>query len=325
MSTEIYPPLEQSQIEQISKESRLLEQRWLIDSIIKPDLDDVLDALTTCLDMLTSNDAVLLPVSSSRTEQVKGTLTRQSTEVSDIDVALHFTTFSKKVHLKLKESAHLEMEQLSSLLSLINDTMTGVVLLKDHDKDDCDGFSRKLEKILSNLAKCNAALNKPPEKVLFPMHRLDITEIFVPDEKKLEHYKDRIAIDFFVLNGEVSLEIKSLHIVTEEPWCHVDPITGKSHVDKLRDDLKHKRVKITDILEPEGTYKRGITHVLGINKFTPHDYLTRGVTYNGKVVIEVEKTVVYCQDPSLLSIGAKLNGLEHLVSKMYSNLDMSMM
>lgn len=322
MSTEIYPPLPEPQITEIEEQNTLLERHWLIVQLIKPELDNVLDALARCLDLVTSQDEVKLPLTSSRTEQAKGILTRRSSEVANLDMTLHLHTFSKQLRLKLKRSAHIEMEQLTQLTILINDTITAVLILKDIDTKDGPAFKEQLSRVLQCLTRCNTMLNKPPERLLFPQHSIDITEIFEPDGNKVEHYKDRIAMDFFLLNGEVSVEIKSLHLVTEEPWCHVDRKTGKSYVEQAKEDLKNNTKTREQILNPEG-YQRGISRVLGINKFTNEDYFFRGITFNGRVVVEVEKTVIHCQDPHLLSVGSKLSGLEHLVSRMYANLDLA--
>lgn len=319
MTTEIFPRLEDSQILQLEKESKLKEQEWLIEHFIKPELPKIIETLGKCLEIITAKDEIKLPISSGRTEQVKGIFTRSSLEITDLDIKLHLKTLSKKIHLKLKNS--IELTQLTDMLELINLIMSEVQILKDCPTGDIKQFVRQLNKILQNLIKCNVVLNKPNESILFPRHKIQLEKTFEPNGQKLQHYQDRLAIDFFILNSEISIEFKSLEKVTESPWNQIDS-SGKSHVDKLREDLKHHKIKLNDILDQD---KKKLGHVLGLNRFTTNDYLTRSITFKNNVVIEVEKLLVHCQDPNLISIGAKLTGLEHLVSKMYRNLDMSMM
>lgn len=319
MTTEIYPRLEDSKILELEQESKLREQKWLIEHFIKPELPKIIETLGVCLEIITSKDEIKLPISSARTEQVKGIVTRCSSELTDLDIKLHLKSLSKKIHLKLNES--IELTQLTEMVGLINQIMSEVQILKDCPADEIKQFVKQLNRILQNLIKCNVVLNKPDEHILFPKHKIQLDQVFEPNGQKLQHYQDRLTIDFFILNSEISIEFKSLEKVTESPWNQIDP-SGKSHVDKLREDLKHHKIKLNDILDQD---KKKIGHVLGLNRFSTNDYLTRSITFNHNVVIEVEKLLIHCQDPNLISIGAKLTGLEHLVSKMYGNLDMSMM
>jgi hypothetical protein len=314
MSTELYPQLDDQEIRQLERLNGQRDKEWLINDVIKPQVPNVLETLTTCLNLITSVDQVKLPLT-TRTEQVKGVMTRVGDEIVGMDVLLSLNTFSKRLRLKMREDQHLQLVQWTELIHLINETINNVVLLQDIGGD---GFLEKLNSVMVTLTKCSTVLNKPHEQLLFPQHKIEMETLFEPDGKLLTHYKDRLSIDIYLLNSEITLELRSLAHITEEPWCHIDE-DGKSHVDKLRDDLKHHKVQLNDIL----TERYSIGHVLGFNKFNAHDYLTRGITFHGQVVIEVEKLSIPCQDPTLLSVGAKLNGLEHLVSKMYRNLDLA--
>lgn len=319
MTTEIFPKIEDSGILELENENKLKEQQWLIQYIIKPELPKIIETLGKCLEIITAKDEIKLPISSSKTEQVKGIITRSSSEITDLDIKLHLKSLSKKIHLKLKNT--IELTQLTEILGLINDIMSEVQILTQLPMADTKQFVKQLNKVLQNLIKCNVVLNKPNEHILFPKHKIQLDKIFEPNGQKLTNYQDRLTIDFFILNSEISIEFKSLEKVTESPWNQIDA-SGRSHVDKLREDLRLHRIKLNDILEQD---KKKLGHVLGLNKFTTNDYLTRSITFNNNVVIEVEKLLIHCQDPNLISIGAKLTGLEHLVSKMYTNLDMSMM
>lgn len=49
---------------------------------------------------------------------------------------------------------------------------------------------------------------------------------------------DTIPIDFYLNQAEICVDIKSLSRVTEKPWGDIDPRTGQSYVDKVRDQMK---------------------------------------------------------------------------------------
>ena len=295
------------------------DQTWLVDSVIKPELPQVIETLTRCLEMITSStQPIKLALTSSRTEQAKGVITRIGDEIVDLDVTLSLNTFSKKLRLKMKPQCHLQLLQWTELIKLVNTALTDVVILQECEQ--FDEFFSQLNKVIVCLGKCNTAINNPHFDVLFPQHKMDLTTVFDSDGNLLEHYKDRLTMDFFLLNSEITLELKSLTTVTEEPWNEIDS-QGNSHADRLRDDLKHHRIQLNDVLEHE---KHGLFSQM-FHKFTAHDYLTRAITFHDRVVIEVEKLSINCQDPVLLAVGAKLNGVEHLISKMYKNLDLVMM
>jgi len=319
MTTEIFPKQDDFTVVKLEEENKSKEQKWLIEYIIKPELPKIIETLGKCLEIITSKDEIKLPISSARTEQVKGIVVRNSSEITDLDIKLNLKSLSKKIHLKLNQS--IELTQLTELVRLINKIMSEIQVLGEFASGDIKQFVKQLNKILQNLIRCNVVLNKPNESILFPKHKVQLEKVFEPNGQKLQHYQDRLTIDFFILNSEISIEFKSLEKVTESPWNQIDS-SGKSHVDKLREDLKHHKIKLNDILDQD---KKRLGHVLGLNKFSTNDYLTRSITFNNNVVIEVEKLLIHCQDPNLISIGAKLTGLEHLVSKMYRNLDMSLM
>jgi hypothetical protein len=156
---------------------------------------------------------------------------------------------------------------------------------------------------------------------LFPKHYVKLSEVF-ESPINIDDYQDKITIDFFLLNGELSIECKSLHKITHPPWNTVT--NGNSHIDQMRDDLKHHKTTVNEIIDKYSDTSLTLKHALGFHKFNINDYLTRGVTFHDIVVIELENSLVHCQDPNLLSISTKIKWLEHQVSKMYKNLNITL-
>ncbi|CCH41627.1 Regulator of V-ATPase in vacuolar membrane protein 2 [Wickerhamomyces ciferrii] len=321
MTTEIFPKIPNNEIKQQEETVQKSEQKWLIEHIIKPELPKIIETLGHCLDVITSKDIIKLPISSNRTEQVKGIVSRSSSELIDLDIKLHLKTLNRKIHLKLQSP--IELVQITKIIGMITELIGEIEILKQFDLNDINGFLDQLRKILKNLSDCNNTLNKPHESILFPQHGINLSETFdtLATGQNLSQFQDKLTIDFFILNTEISIEFKSLEKITESPWNEIDS-NGISHVDKLREGLKNHTIKLNDILDRD---KRKLGHVFGLNKFSTNDYLTRSITFNNSVVIEVEKLLIHCQDPNLISIGAKLNGLEHLTSKMFKNLELSLM
>lgn len=303
------------------EETKIKEQEWMIDTMVKPQLPNLLETLMLCSELLTSKVPIKLPITSARTEHIKGVLTRVGLDITEFQIVLDLPTIGKKITLQLKEK--IILEQLQSLLDLI-EFLTQEIVFLQHDLESnakISTFHEKLNVILQLLIKCNQILNKPTEDLMFPKHYLNLKKNFNCNSN-IESYQDKLTIDFFLLNGELSIECKSLHKITHEPWDIVRK--GKSYIDELREDLKHHKTTINEIIEQNNRTGLNLKHALGFNKFTVHDYLTRGVTFGESVVIEMESSLVHCQDPNLLSVSTKIKYLEHQISKMYKNLDITM-
>lgn len=322
MSTTIYPGLDRAQSDALVQRNKKADQKWLIEQIIKPELPNIIETLIKCIDLIVGVDMVKLPITSARTEQVKGVVTRIGTRIESLDIVLQLHSLSKKLNLKLVKP--FELKQLRQLLDLITTNVTKVELLVEQKDLEIEDFTSHLKAIMENLIKCNGLLTKPSESLLFPKHKIDLTKLFKDEHNLLHHYQDRLTMDFFLLSNEISIEFKSLEEIKQHPWSEVDS-NGVSFIDKLRDDIKYHKTSLHAVLQKYDSNNNKLVNLLGLHKFSTNDYLTRGITFNNKVVIEVEKLVIHCQDPNLLSVGAKLNGLEHLVGKMFKNLNMTVM
>ena len=116
---------------------------------------------------------------------------------------------------------------------------------------------------------------------------------------------DRIAVDFYLSQNQVCIDLKSLHRITEKPWCEIDA-NGKSFVDKLKEEMKNKRLSIGDkstsdaINQNNNTniFSNMMSHLLLRHKYDTMDYITRCITYNNMVVVVNKKFEVSTEDQS---------------------------
>ena len=65
---------------------------------------------------------------------------------------------------------------------------------------------------------------------------------------------DRIAVDFYLSQNQVCIDLKSLHRITEKPWCEIDA-NGKSFVDKLKEEMKTRDCQLVINLRPTQSIK----------------------------------------------------------------------
>lgn len=93
-------------------------------------------------------------------------------------------------------------------------------------------LSETFRALLSHLEVARNSLQIPSDpELVFPLNVAEATS-YEPE------LTPNIAVDLYITRAEVCIDLKHLHIVKEKPWCDVDPKTGKSYVDGLRDEMK---------------------------------------------------------------------------------------
>lgn len=163
------------------------------------------------------------------------------------------------------------------------------------------------------IAKNSLQLPTEPELV-FPVH-VTPPGMFEPD------VASHIAVDMYISQAEVCIDLKDLHVVTEKPWADIDPVTGKSHADQLREQIVHKKEVGSELEERSDT---GVMSLINRHllkpKYEAQDYIARCVTFNNQVVIVTKKIEVLTADPILVSAFTKLDSVEHMVSSFLENI-----
>ncbi|KAG5419941.1 RAV2 [Candida metapsilosis] len=228
------------------------ELHWLVSSVILPEFPQIIEALTICSNLLMFNSpqqpdpsnkiqkgpAIKLPVSSGTHDNLKGIIVRDGAFITEFTVSVKDHYLNKVFHkLKLKKPVLLEQvinanSAIDASIMLINQLseFTDVEVL-DHDtthKKLIDVFQRLLSSIQT--AKTNLQLPTDPTLV-FP-EKITHGQFFEPE------LPNTIPIDFYLNQAEICIDLKSLSRVVEKPWGDIDPQTGQSYVDKVRDHMK---------------------------------------------------------------------------------------
>lgn len=169
--------------------------------------------------------------------------------------------------------------------------------------------------LLKELQIAKSSLQLPTEpELVFPEH-VTPPGMFEPE------VASQIAVDMYISQAEVCIDLKDLHLVTEKPWADIDPITGKSHADLLREQILHKKEVSSELDEKSDTGVMSLInkHILK-PKYETQDYIARCITFNNQVVIVNKKIEVLTADPILVSTFTKLDSVEHMVSSFLENI-----
>ncbi|CCE78147.1 Piso0_000763 [Millerozyma farinosa CBS 7064] len=324
------------------------ELHWLFEFVIKPQLKELLDALNTCSNLLIYNSSekssterdidtsVKLPFSSSKSEVLKGVLMRNGSYITGLSIAIKESQFNRVLH-KLTLKSPLKLEQLENTARSIDNAISLIERSFSALTEKCSSEHDELIKIFDTLlrevrlARTNVQLPTDPSLV-FPNNVADPDSFDPP-------LPDKVSLDLYVNQSEVCLDLKYLHMVEETPWCLVDD-QGKSYVDYVRDEMKRRNdnsvansgsLPSLNLEEIEKRFSRSIpsqninivsktlSHISLKPKQTPLDFITKCVTYNGKVVVVKKKIDVSSPDPVLVSVSTKLTTIESLISNIVEN------
>lgn len=309
------------------------ELHWLIELMVKPELPQIIEALQICSNLILYNSpqhpdpanhiergpSITLPVSSTKLEALKGIVVRDGAYIKKMTVSLkekHFNRVINRIHLVKP----LLLPQIITAKRSIDKAITLIVqadsifdeTCPDHRSEEHTQKHVHLVSIFNDLLRelqtAKNCLQLPTEPLLvFPMH-VTLADNFDPE------LSSHIALDVYISQAEVCIDLKDLHKVTEKPWCDIDE-SGKSYVDKIRDDMSTgTKAETTETHE-------SVFNVFNLRpKYEPQDYITRCVTYNNMVVMVNKKIEVSSPDPVLVSAFTKLDSVEYLVSSFLENI-----
>lgn len=311
--------LQGQQIDHLSPPCRTSADReihWYVAQIVRPQLDQLLDALRITSNLLLYNapqhpgsstsrgPPVTLPLSSSA---VSGLLTRDGAYVTKLQAKIA----GSRVVSSLGLVRPVLVAQIISAKSAI-DAAT-VLLVQACSLFDADAhmdhaaLAAVLNELHAQVAVAKSALQLPTDPgLVFPLHVTRLAD-FEPD------FGRKLAVDVYISQAEVCVDVKDLRRVTERPWCDVDA-TGKSYVDHVRDEMLAGR-------NPNLAGDSGMWARLVRPKLDPADYVARCVTYDGAVVMVQHKAEVLLPDPVLYSAFTKLDTVEYVVGTFMENME----
>ncbi|RCK67012.1 Regulator of V-ATPase in vacuolar membrane protein 2 [Candida viswanathii] len=227
------------------------ELHWYITAIIIPDLSQVIETLQICKNLLLYNSPqapspkdciekgplLKLPISlHNKTDSLNGIVIRDGPYITDLSLTIKNQYFNKYVH-KLQLGTPVILEQIVNCLNSINDSINLLQDLQSIDREFKEGVHNHnklietFEVLLHHIHDAKISLQIPTDpNLVFPL-KVTNGKDFEPE------LSDHITVDFYTCDNQISLDAKCLHKITEKPWSEIDS-TGKSFVDKLRDDMK---------------------------------------------------------------------------------------
>lgn len=317
-------------------QDKTIERTWLIEEIIKPELPNIIDNVERCLEMLQSDQVFKIPISNGGSEygnspSVKGLVARQANKLVDFQALVKFPEFHKgrPIIFKKHPESHFPLQQIEDITSNLEKVLNRLEELEV--TNNSDSFISSIGEILQLLTKSINLLQNPPRNLSFPdSNNQAMKQLFKDHESLCESTHHEISLEIVLFKNELCVDFRNLSKVTKKPWCGIDPQTGKSFSDKVKDQLTQDRSKnISDILKQNGVH---IEQPTFINSFMSNFntqwttlpqaqyFLNRCVTFNNNVVIEINKVALTTSDPFLISTSSKLSALENSVSNYYTNL-----
>jgi hypothetical protein len=357
MSTQIYPPgkYTEKQIKGLIQKQTENEIMWYMSEFISTQLEPIRDALSFCIKNLDDSDETIykLPLSSHKSEVLKGTLTRQNFKIITLHMTINSPNFNngKRFEFELKQSEYLIIRQLLDCHDAMENAITNLDKILENKKNgnNADLFVRYIEQVCANIKLALESLSSPNPVYNFPKYR-------IPGEYFLPSFPKTGSLDILINEGELVIEFKSLKIVDKKPWdVIIDPINRLSFADIVRNQISRKReIPMNKIVADEYSkyleWKK-IQHKEEnkessssgtINTFknifvlntdpsistlikTANTYLEQCLTFvddeNKPFVVQVaDKCEVVTSDPVLLSINVKLESIEKTMSRVQENL-----
>ncbi|KAI3403083.2 RAV2 [Candida oxycetoniae] len=349
-----------SQIQDATDEKEL---HWFEKKVVIPEFPQIIETLTVCSNLLLYNSPqhpdpqnriergppIKLAVSSSKSERLKGIVVRDGAYITEFHVTIKDHYFNKYFN-KLNLVKPVLLNQIINTKVAIDDSISLMESLPNLDKqqqqqqqqqhqhqkvfeEDHETYHKNLidsfQSLLSNIqtAKTNLQLPTDPQLV-FPL-KVTLPDFFHPE------LPPTITIDYYISQAEICIDLKSLHRITEKPWCEVDSKTGKSYVDNVRDDMKLPSANSSVSSLTQASLEKSpalprvennnflssmMSHIQLKPKHDSMDYITRCITYNNMVVMINTKLEVSSEDPVLVSCFTKLDTIECIIRNFLKSL-----
>ncbi|KAI9670716.1 MAG: hypothetical protein M1817_003826 [Caeruleum heppii] len=284
MSTSVWPPIAPDQLVKEEAASQARELEWLLQSL-QETLASLKEGLEECIALLAPREpGSTLVMSTMRSDALKGFVTRVGTRIvrGDMQVRLNSLPPTRglpayKLSLSTSDPSNtLAMDQLVEVRNLINQSLDIVdVSTWTGDAKDANFISGQLRLLFDNIQEASQALKGDDSANDWAENPMD-PNLFDPP---LPH-----ILSFHLSIREAALQ---LHLRTLEPIEEAS--TSLSGFD----------------------FRSRLAVAIGASKTPTHDEANETFIYRGQEVRVREKLRVESQDPSLMSVMAKLAALEH--------------
>ncbi|EJS42360.1 rav2p [Saccharomyces arboricola H-6] len=342
MSVELYPNDRFGAADRYDEHKDAVKEcSWLIEEIVKPQLPNIIDNFSKCLQMLESDQIFKMPISNgipnennkqNDSPSVKGVITRQGEYIIDFHIVVRFPQFQRGKQIMFRMNTGLNfllvqfskiMTHLKSILEILNRLQLSTEVCEFVDE-----FGVAMELLNHSLM----LLQNPPRDLVFPEdNNYAMKEMFQDCYSVCESTAHILGLELTLCRNELCMELRNLIKVSKKPWCEIDSRTGKSFCDDIRNQVTNERHKnLSKILSENGVQVQDSTllnHLISsfqseaITLPEAQELLRRGVTFDNRVVMECEKLIVSTSDPTLISISAKLNSLKATMANHQANLN----
>ncbi|KAI9655718.1 MAG: hypothetical protein M1821_005153 [Bathelium mastoideum] len=300
MSTAVWPPVIRDQLCKAEEASLARELKWLL-AEIQETLRSLKAGLEECASLLAPQEpGSTLVLSSLRSENLKGFVTRVGTRIVKGDITLKLSSLrpppgSTSNRLSISQeptAATLVLQQLVSVRTLINACLDVVdASIWTGDNKNANFISGQLQLLHENMQEARQTL-KGGSNVQRPWYD-------DPVDEKAFHPQLSPYLSFHLEIREAALLLQVRTLEPTNSATQSKSLTGLS----IREQL---------------------AVALGGAKTPTHDEANEVFKYKGEEVRVKEKVRVDSQDPSLMAAFAKLSALEHTVALSRKALDVVM-
>ena len=315
MSTLVWPAIDPADLIKEEEATLARELEWLLLSL-QDTLQSLKKGLEECAELLAPQDpGSTLVLSSLRSENLKGFITRIGTRVVKGDVHLRLPSLppprgqnAYKLSISQLPSAHtMVLEQLTTTRTLINACLDVVDATRwTGDAKNANFISGQLRLLHDNIQEAKSALKGwlPDQK---PWH-----ETPVPADAFNPPLPDFISFHLSISEAAVLLNVRTLEAAypntgTNTPLSFTSVSSTSGQVSYSGFSLREKLVT-----------------ALGGGRPVFHDEAHEVFMYKGQEVRVRDKVRVESQDPCLMSAFAKLGALERSVAVARRTLDVVM-
>ncbi|KAK5130345.1 hypothetical protein LTR08_002185 [Meristemomyces frigidus] len=312
MSTLVWPPIAADELIREEDASLARELQWLLGSL-QETLQSLKSGLEECAELLAPKEpGSTLVLSSMRSENLKGFITRVGTRIVKGDVHLRLPSLpppkgqtSYKLSLSTSPTAPtIALEQLTTTRTLINACLDVVDATRwTGDSKNANFISGQIRLLHDNIQEAKTALKGwTQEQKPWHEEHVDVNAFSPPLPAN---------VSFHLSISEAAV---LLHVRTLEP---AHPHTGTSTPLALAAGASSPSYSGLSLRERLST-------ALGGGRLAFHDEAHEIFMYEGQEVRVRDKVRVESQDPSLMAVMAKLGALERNVALSKRALDIVM-
>ncbi|KAF3314936.1 hypothetical protein TWF173_004158 [Orbilia oligospora] len=334
MRIEVYPKVSPEVLEREVQDATLRELAWLITEI-QESLLSLRSGLEECLSLLApSQPGSTLVLSTSRSEGLKGFVTRVGSAIvkGDMQVKMHGLPNTKGLgyyRLQLASppsdstsNPSFHLPQLTDCRNFVHSALTtlpssssveihkslGLESKTSTAMIDSKLLSSQLDSLLSDIQSARQILKSTQKSNLFPYHTVD-SSIFDPQ------LPENLALDITIQDAAIVTELRLLE--NTSPAAYTGLTALSMNIDQHLSNFNF-REKIAGAFKGRKGYGNsgaGATGASGEEETC---------MYKGTEVRVKERIRVESQDPSLMSVVAKLGALEHNLAMGRTSLEIVM-